>query len=157
MIKGLINMQDFKLSGLLAVMMTPLLNLLAPVQHLFLPLIWLVVLDIISGIYKNRVYKKQPITSKKFFERKSKIVLVWSIGLLTMLLADKFLMEIGIDGHWGAKVYCVWYALYETISILENLGDSGLPGAKAILNLLRGKLPSNIDKSLQDTKNEELK
>ncbi len=149
MFKSLIKIDDLKLSGILSLLATPLINLVAPVQHLFLPLIWLVVIDILSGIYKNRIYKKEPITSKKFFERKSKVVLVWSAGLVTMLLADTFLKEIGIDGHWGAKVYCVWYALYEVISILENIGDSGLPGAKSILKLLRGKLPANIDKSLE--------
>lgn len=148
MMHKLIKIEDFKLSGIYAVIVTPIINLVAPVQHLFMPLIWLVVIDIISGIYKNRIKKKQPITSKKFFERKSKVVLVWTLGLLTMLLADKFLLEVGIDGHWAAKVYCVWYALYEVISILENLGDSGLPGAKNILKLLRGRLPNNIDTSL---------
>lgn len=154
MIKKLINMADLKTSGLISLALTPLLNLVAPVQHLFFPLIWLVVIDIASGIYKSRVTNKQPITSKSFFERKSKVILIWVAGLLTMLLADKFLKEINITGNWGAKIYCVWYALYEVISILENLGDSGLPGAKNILALLRGKLPSNIDKSLTKDDNE---
>jgi phage-related holin len=150
----LLRLEDLKITAVYSLLAAPLVNLFAPVQHLFLPLLWLVIIDIVTGIYKNRIHNKQPITSRKFYERKAKVVILWLIGLITFLLADKFLLELNIEGHWGAKVFCIWYALYETISIMENLGECGLKGAKQILSLLRGKLPSNIDKTLEDAKGE---
>ena len=137
---------------ILSIALTPVINLFIPIQHLLLPLCWLVVLDIISGIYKARVIQGKPITSRRFFERKAGVLLVWSLGVLTMLFADTFLLEINIKGNWAAKLYCVFYAMYEVISILENLAESGLPGAKGILMLLRGKLPTNLNTALDAEK-----
>lgn len=152
---GLINVKNAKVSLLSSIILSPLLGFILPVKHLLIPLLWLVMIDILSGIYKSRVIFKQPLTSKRFFERKSKVLLIWSFGLVTMLIADKFLLEINITGNWASKGYCVFYGIYETISILENLAESGLPGAKGILKLLRGKLPNDINEALDEEQNNE--
>lgn len=152
---GLINVKNAKISLLSSLVLSPIIGFIFPVKHLLLPLIWLVVLDIFSGIYKSRIIQKKPITSKRFFERKSKVLLIWAVGLVTMLLADKFLLEINIYGNWASKGYCVFYGIYEVISILENLADSGLPGAKGILHLLRGKLPSNLNEAIDKEQEDE--
>jgi phage-related holin len=152
---SLINVKNAKLSLFGSLILSPMLGFIFPVKHLLMPLFWLVVLDILSGVYKSRIIQKKPLTSKRFFERKSKVLLIWAIGLVTMLLADKFLLEIKIEGSWASKGYCVFYGIYETISILENLADSGLPGAKGILRLLRGKLPDNLNKALEEQEDED--
>ena len=72
-----------------------------------------------------------------------------------MLICDIFLKEINIDGNWGAKAYCVFYGLYEVLSILENLAELELPGARAIKNILTKKIPKDIQEEIKEDKNEQ--
>jgi len=152
-----VNLEHLTLAGKASIVLTPVIGLLSPVKHLFLPLIFLMVLDVITGIYKNRVIKGQAISSKELFRKKPQQFLLWSAGLLTMLICDIFLKEINITGHWAALLYCVFYGLYEVISILENIAEMGLPGAEGILKLLKGKLPSNVKSALEETESDDKK
>lgn len=147
-----INIENIQTALKLSIIVTPIYNFYAPISMFFYPLLVASCLDIFTGILKNRVYKKQPLSSKEFIKRKPMVILLWAIGLTAMLLSDKFLSEIGITGHWGAKLYCVFYGIYEIISILENISEMGLPGANGILKILKGKLPNNINEALESDK-----
>ena len=139
-----VNIVNLKLAGKLTLVIGPVIALLEPIQHLIQPLLILAVIDVITGVIKSRLFLNEPISSKKFFDRKPLLILLWTLGLITMLHCDVFLSEIGINGHWAAKLYCVFYGLYEVISILENLAIMGLPGSKQIIKILKGRLPEHL-------------
>jgi phage-related holin len=153
--KEYLNIENLQLSAKLSIFLAPLISLYSPVQHLITSLILLSVLDVLTGIYKNRIIHKRSITSRDFFKRKPVLILLWSIGLTAMLLNDKMLIDLGISGNWGAKAYCVFYGLYETLSILENLGECGVKGMNGIIKLLKGRIPSEYSIAIDEVKNED--
>lgn len=109
-----------------------------PVEGLLPSVAALVALDIVLGMYVARVIKKEDLTSKKF-RGKFQQVAVFGVGLYAMIWADTSLQIFGIAAHYGAKMYIALYVFYELFSILESLGDMGLPIAKEIRGLLLAK------------------
>lgn len=147
-----LNIENIQTSFKFSLIITPILSFLAPIGAFFYPLIFIAALDVITGIIKNRVYHNKPFSSFELIKRKPLIFLLFSIGILTMLTADIFLKEIGITGNWAIKTYCVFYGLYEVISILENISEMGLPGSQGILKLLKGRIPNEINQALESDK-----
>lgn len=128
---------------ILSLVITPLLLFFAPVATLIVPLLWLVVFDIVSGMYVAKVIEKKDLTSRGFLKKLGPITFFF-IALAASLHAGVFFVEFGIDKSQPAKWVAAFYGIYELFSILENLGKCGLPVAKQIANFLKQKLPTNI-------------
>jgi toxin secretion/phage lysis holin len=139
-----INMTNkFLISGILASIM----SFYSPVHYLMIPVLWLVVIDIITGIYLAKFIKKEDITSRGLF-RKVPQLFMFFLAMTASMHADPFLKEFGLETLQGAKFVISFYGLYELFSILENLGQSGLPVAKQISNILKAKLPQDLTQRL---------
>ncbi len=146
------NTENLKLSAkltpvltLLFAIMDSLINFYQPVLDL---LFWLgisVVVDILTGIIKNR----KDFSSWSLIKRKPMVLFLWGLGLTSFLLCDKFLAELNITGNWAAKAYCIFYGLYETVSITENLAGCGLKGPAIILKMVKGKLPDEYVQAIE--------
>lgn len=122
-----------------------LTGFLLPVKPFFIGIIGLIIIDILSGMYVAYFVKNESLTSKRFFG-KIKQIAAFAVGLWAMLLADKNLEAFGLTDHWGVKMFCALYTFYELFSILENLGNAGLPIAKEIQGLLLNKKNQALDK-----------
>lgn len=122
-----------------------------PVEHLLPGIAVLVVLDILTGMYVSRIVKQEDLTSHRF-KGKIKQVAIFAIGLAAMLFADKNLQVFGITEHYGAKLFCAMYAFYELFSLLENLGNMGLPVAKELKDLLLAKKNKVLEKEKENDK-----
>ena len=132
-------------------LVAPLLAFFEPVTALIIPILWLVLFDIITGMYVVRVVEKNALTSRGFFKKLPQVVM-FLIAISASLHADPFFGEIGIEKFQSAKLVISFYGLYELFSILENLGRAGLPIARNILNILQAKLPENIKQELNEAK-----
>lgn len=142
-----------------------------PVKKLIMFLMFAVIIDIITGIVKNRIIKGKNFTSSDLIawdivvykKRKIKVpkkfvvVAFWFLGLDLALMANEFLTEFGITGHYLAKGYIAFYFFYEFISVLENAGEIGVPGVKQIAKLIKGKMPEGIKDLVEEAKEEEKK
>ena len=120
-----------------------------PVSMLLLPILYLVIIDILTAMYVIRFYDKQPLTSRGFFKKLPQ-VLLFLVAVIAALHADPFFVTFGIAQFSAAKWVISFYGLYELFSILENLGRMGLPIAKPIAEFLSAKLPSQIKKEQDD-------
>lgn len=132
-----------------------LLSLITPpevIQTLLFGLAWLIVADIATGVWVAYKYKKESLTSRRFFG-KIKQVGVFAIGLWAMVQADSNLQVFGLQEHWGAKLFCGLYAFYELFSLLENLGTMGLPIAKEVKDILLNRKNEVIKKDGEGDKN----
>lgn len=133
----------FILSSLVA----PLIAFYAPIADLILPILWLVLFDILTGIYAVRIVEKKPLTSRGFF-RKLPQVVMFLIAISASIHADPFFREVGIEQFQSAKLVISFYGLYELFSILENLGRSGMPVARQLARILQAKLPEEVKQEL---------
>lgn len=136
-----------KLKILLAAIISPLLAFFEPVSFLIIPILWLVLLDIITGMYATRVVELKPLTSRGFFKKLPQLILFF-IAIAASLHADPFFTTFGLAPHQSAKLVISFYGLYELFSILENLGRAGLPVAKQFSRILQAKLPDEVKAEL---------
>lgn len=143
-------MNTAKIKVLLSSLVAPLLAFYEPVSTLILPILWLVVFDIVTGMYATRVIEKNPLTSRGFLKKLPQIVMFF-VAISASLHADPFFNEIGIEQFQSAKLVISFYGLYELFSILENLGRAGLPIAKQISRILQAKLPEEVKQELSKT------
>lgn len=133
----------YDLKKLLMVVLTPLFAFFEPVSLLIIPILWLVLIDIITGMYLVRVVKKEPLTSRGFFKKLPQVVM-FLIAVVASLHANPFFVQFGLPEHQAVKMVVSFYGLYELFSILENLGNSGMPVAKQLTKLLSAKLPDEV-------------
>lgn len=140
-------MDSVKMKLLLSSIIAPLLAFFQPVNMLMAPILWLVVIDILTGMYATRVVEKKPLTSRGFLKKLPQI-LMFLIAIAASIHADPFFMAFGIAQFQSAKLVISFYGLYETFSILENLGRCGLPVATQFARILQAKLPDEVKKEL---------
>lgn len=138
---------------ILSTLMTSLVMFFSPVTPLLVPALWLILLDILTGIYVARIVLKQPLTSRAFF-RKLPQFLMFLVALAASLHADPFLTQFGLEQYQTAKLVISFYGLYELFSILENLGKSGLPVAKQLATMLQAKLPDEAKEIAKSAEND---
>lgn len=136
-----------KMKAIFSLVIAPFVSFYSPVMMLLVPILWLVLIDIVTGMYATRVVAKQPLTSRGFLKKFPQIIM-FLIAIAASLHADPFFTEFGIEKYQSAKWVVSFYGLYELFSILENLGKSGLPVAKQFANILQAKLPEEIKKEL---------
>lgn len=129
---------------ILASIITPLILLFQPVEHLINPLIWIIIADILFGMYVARTIDKVDLTSRRFL-RKFYIIGLFLAILFLSLKCDPFFTEFGLEKHKVAKWICSLYAVYEFISIVEKTGKMGLPIAKQISEWIKAKTDIKTD------------
>lgn len=132
-----------KIKMLLSSLIAPLFAFYEPVGVLIIPILWLVMIDVITGMYATRIVERKPLTSRGFLQKLPQI-LMFLIAIAAALHADPFFVEFGIEKYQSAKLVISFYGLYELFSILENLGRSGLPVARQFARILQAKLPDEI-------------
>lgn len=138
--------------------MIPLVAFYSPVAENFNKVLWLVLIDILTGMYASRVVEKKAINSRSFF-RKLPQFLLFIVALTATIHADPFFVTFGIPANQCVSIVLAAYSIYELLSILENCGRCGLPVAKQLHKLLKGKLPDELkeDESSVESKPEETK
>lgn len=134
----------------LLIILTPLLAFFEPVNGLIIPILWLVLLDILTAMYLVRIVKKEALTSRGFFKKMPQIAM-FLVAVSASLHANPFFTQFGLPEYQAAKLVFSFYGLYELFSILENLGGAGLPIAKQISDMLKSKLPDEISKNISET------
>ena len=132
---------------IILILCSTIISFYAPVHALIMPVVWLVVLDILTAIYYVRVVQKQSLTSRGFFKKLPQVSM-FLIAVAASIHANPFFVHFGLPEHQASKLVFSFYGLYELFSILENLGKSGLPVAKQIMNILSAKLPDEVKKEL---------
>lgn len=137
-----------KIKALLSLILTPIIAFYQPIESLLSPILWLVLIDIISGIYVAKIIEKKDLTSREFF-RKLPQLAMFLLAISASLHADPFFVQFGIESFQSSKLVISFYGLYELFSILENLGKSGLPVAKQLANLLKSKLPEDAKQAME--------
>lgn len=150
----LLSMSQIKKS-VLSLLISPVLLFFSPVAMLVKALLWLVLIDIITGMYSAKFADKKDLTSRGFIKKLVPLSLFF-LALTASLHAGVFFAEFGIDKIQPAKWVVSFYGLYELFSILENLGKCGLPVAKQIAAFLKQKLPTEVkieEKKENDTNN----
>lgn len=135
------------LSGILAM----LTSFYSPVMNLMVAVLWLVAFDVLTGAYVAKVINREALTSRKFF-RKMPQLLMFLVALTASIHADPFFVQFGLEEYKAAKFVVSFYGIYELLSILENLGKSGLPVAKQIAAMLKAKLPEEVKNNLEGPK-----
>lgn len=138
--------------AVLSILISPLLLFFSPVAMLVQALLWLVIIDIISGMYSAKFADKKDLTSRGFLKKLVPLSLFF-LALTASLHSGVFFAEFGIDKIQPAKWVISFYGLYELFSILENLGKCGLPIAKQISVFLKQKLPNEV-KFQEEKKND---
>ena len=128
-------------------LISPIIAFYSPVGYLLQPLLWLVIIDILTGVYCAKFVRNEDINSRGFLSKLVPVCL-FLIALTAALHCDIFFVEFGLPQHQAPKLILAFYGVYELISILENLGDSGLPVAKQISSLLKKKLPQEVQDEL---------
>lgn len=136
-----------KLKALLSMLLSPLIAFYGPVHALLIPILWLVIMDMVTGMYATRIVEKKPLTSRGFLQKLPQ-VLMFLVAIAAAIHADPFFNQFGIEKFQSAKLVISFYGLYELFSILENLGRSGLPVAKQFAHILQAKLPEEIKQEL---------
>lgn len=142
------NEYNVKLKVTLSALISPMLAFYEPVSALIVPILWLVLIDIVTGMYATRISERKPLTSRGFL-RKLPQLIMFLIAISASLHADPFFNEVGIEKYQAVKLVISFYGFYELFSILENLGRSGLPVAKQFSRILQAKLPEEIKEELK--------
>jgi phage-related holin len=136
-----------KIKLIISGLLMPLAAFYAPVQGLLMPILWLVLIDILTGIYAVRIVERKPLTSRGFLKKLPQVAM-FLIAIAASLHADPFFVTFGIEAYQSGKLVMSFYGLYELFSILENLGRSGLPVAKQFSRILQAKLPDEVKEEL---------
>lgn len=135
---------------MLSVILSPVVLYFEPYSALVKAIGILVIIDILSGLLVAR-RSGLDITSRQFF-KKIPIVGLFLVALVAAKESSPLLAEFGIEVHQAGKWLCALYGVYELLSILENLGRLGLPWAKPFSNLLKAKLPDDVQKVINEPK-----
>ncbi len=140
-------MDNINVKLMLSAAVAPLASFFAPTSLLILPILWLVLFDILTGMYRVRCVEKLPLTSRGFLKKLPQLIMFF-VAIAASIHADPFFIEFGIPSFQASKLVVSFYGIYELFSILENLGKSGMPIAKQISNILQAKLPVSIKDEL---------
>lgn len=127
-------------------------------QQLFIPLIVLaivVAIDWITGIAKASITGS--VTSDKGFKglwKRCLYLVVVIVGIVADWVIQYALIQAGANLEFGtiyfvALVVTTWLILNELLSIVENLGEAGVPVPKFLKQLL-AKLKNKIEKEHED-------
>lgn len=144
-------MKNLDLKTIILTLATSLLVFFEPIELLLASILWLVLIDIVTGAYYVRIVMKEPLTPPGFFKKLPQVA-KFLVAVVAALHADPFFVQFGLPQYQAAKLVISFYGLYELFSILENLGKSGLPVAKQITNILSAKLPTEIKNSISEVK-----
>lgn len=142
-----VGRRPMKFKLIISSIIAPLVAFYAPVSDLIVPILWLVLFDIVTGIYAVRIVEKKPLTSRGFFKKLPQVVM-FLIAISASIHADPFFNTLGIEQFQSAKLVISFYGLYELFSILENLGRSGMPVARQLVRILQAKLPEEVKQEL---------
>jgi phage-related holin len=135
---------------LYSLILSPLITFYSPYETLLHPIFALMILDIITGIVASRKEGKA-IESKQAWPKLARVGL-FLIGLAAAQYAGPLLFQFGVLELQAGKWFCGLYGIYELFSILENLGRLGLPIAKQFADMLKAKLPSDVQKISDEEK-----
>lgn len=144
-------MKQIDLKPVLIYLLTIFFAFFEPIEILLASILWLVLIDIVTGAYYIRMVLKEPLTSRGFFKKLPQVA-KFLVAVVAALHADPFFVQFGLPQYQAAKLVISFYGLYELFSILENLGKSGLPVAKQIINILSAKLPAEIKNGISEVK-----
>lgn len=144
-------MKNLDLKTIILPLATTILAFFEPIEVLLHSILWLVLIDIITGIYVARVINKEALTSRGFFKKLPQVA-KFLVAVVAALHADPFFVQFGLPGFQAAKLVISFYGIYELFSIMENLGKAGLPVAKQFTAILTAKLPEEIKKNLPEIK-----
>jgi phage-related holin len=140
-----------ELKTLLYLIGTPMLAFFEPINTLLFPILWLIFIDILTGVYLVRIVKKEALTSRGFFKKLPQVCM-FLVAVVASLHANPFFVQFGLPEFQAVKMVMSFYGLYELFSILENLGRSGLPVAKQISTMLAAKLPDEVKNNIPELK-----
>ena len=133
----------------------------AYLQQLLFPLIVLVlmeVFDYISGM--ANAWKKKTLCSRVGIEGIVKKVLYFCIVLVgcvfdyLIYLLGNYMGIPGPNGNFIGLLVIIWLIINEGISILENLGEMGLPSVPKLDSLL-DHLKKNVESSVTKGRHEQ--
>lgn len=141
-------MNNFNLKLIFSLLISPILMLFNPYILLIKALGILVIIDVITGIMSARK-EGVALTSKALWQKVPKVAL-FLCALAAASVSSPLLTEFGIEAHQAGKWFCALYGAYELFSILENLGRLGLPIAKPMADLLKSKLPTDVQNNLKE-------
>lgn len=136
---------ELSMKVLYGLIIAPIIAFFAPVSSLLMSILWLVIFDIMTGMYVVRITEKRDLTSRGFLKKLPQI-LMFLVALAAAIHAGPFFNTFGLEKLQAAHLVISFYGLYELFSILENLGKMGLPVAKQLAELLKAKLPENAQK-----------
>ncbi len=124
-----------------------LLALLAPVQAVMITIVFLIVVDFITGLYAS--YKdKIPISSERIAHTISKFFIYNLVILASYFLEKHIVNEVPF-----LKIIAGFIAITEIKSILENFNRIyGVNVFKALMNVLKKGGVSNVVDDLMDKK-----
>lgn len=138
---------DNTFKNLVALLTSAAIAFFAPVSYLIVPILWLIVIDILTALYYVRIVQKSPLTSRGFFKKLPQFSM-FLVAVVAALHANPFFVAVGLPEYQAVKLVISFYGLYELFSILENLGKMGLPIAKQLLRILSAKLPDELKNEL---------
>lgn len=142
----MINSMKVKL--LLSALFASIVSFFDPVMHLLVPMLYLILFDVVTGMYVAKFVDRIPLTSRRFLRKLPQLVLL-TVAISAALNADPFFVNFGLSQNQGASFVISFYGVYEVFSIFENLGKSGLPVAKQLTKILQAKLPQEIQDELK--------
>lgn len=107
-------------------------------------------LDIVTGIWASHREGKK-ITSEFFWRSKASVVVLFLIGVICMLIIDRMLKDIHQSAPaFALTTWMIFYAIYECISVLENIIRIGLlPGIKGFKTLFEKKITESVQEVAQ--------
>ena len=125
---------------------TEIMGFYAPVSDMLWLLVLLAATDIVTGVITNVIILKEKFSSKRFWQRKAVVTVLFFLGLTGVLAVDLMLKSIAEPlNSWISKSWILFYGVYELISILENLAKTKkLPLVSRIINVIYGKLPQDV-------------
>lgn len=141
-----------------------ILGLLNPIIVFILPIIFLVLIDMHTGIKASQhEFKSKNVVSSRKSREKLLILSPFAIGLLAFFVFELTLKHSGMTfvvlgfdmAFILSKVYCCLFMLNEVISILENLDRQGFDFVKPFIKLLRIKSNQVVKKLEEDNESKE--
>jgi len=140
-----------RLKMILSAVLAIIINFLGDTSPFLKSIFALVIIDVILGLICAKFYRFEDIKTRRFVEKIRELGL-FSVGLAAFIFSAQAFAHFGLSKMWGAKFYCSAYMIYELFSILENLGDMGFPIAKQIKEVLKKKIPTELQRDKNDKK-----
>lgn len=145
-----------KITPLLTVVVLFLQDFFHPTVPSLFYVMTLGLFDIITGVWASHKEGKK-ISSEFFWRRKAAVVVLFLMGVISMLIIDRMLKDL----HESAPAFALtswlgFYAIYEVISVLENMTRIGyLRGIKAFMNFFKKKIGEDIKEAVEEAKKED--